>query len=97
MNESNKNTNTQAEPKVVVSYIVSRFDNGDIRVENNPIEGITVLNSEALYKDVEDVAETIKNRRIENATYRGLCRFYADMEKREQAAVTAAGQVDPTV
>ena len=95
MSELNKNTNAQAEPKVVVSYIVSRFDNGDIRVENNPIEGITVLNSEALYKDVEDVAETIKNRRIENAAYRGIYRFYADMEKREQAA--AAGQVDPTV
>ena len=97
MNEMNQNAQA-VENKVVVSYIVSRFENGDIRVENNPVEGITLLSNEALYKDLEDVAKTIENRRIENAAYRGIYRFYADMEARERAAaMSGVQQAEPTI
>lgn len=95
MSDLNKNAN--AVPNPVVSYTVTRFDNGDIRVDNNEIEGITPLSNEGLYKDIEDVAKTIENRRIENAAYRGIYRFYSEMEQREAAARDAAAGADPTV
>lgn len=90
MNEMNQNMTAEA-PKAVASYVITRFENGDIRVDNNDqIEGIDVLSNEQLYKDIEDVADIIKNRRIENAAYRGIYRFYAEMEQREMAAQQAA-------
>ena len=95
---SEVNQNVANEPAVVVSYTITRFENGDIKVENNPVEGAQTLTNEALYKDIEDVADTIHNRRLENAAYRGIYRFYAERKQREaQAAAAAAQQVDPTV
>lgn len=98
MNEATQNQAAMTEEnKAVTSYVITRFANGDVRVENNTnIEGTTPLSNEGLYKDIEDVAETIKNRRIENAAYRGIYRFYAEMEQRE-AAAQAALCADPTV
>ena len=100
MSEVNQNAVAETvENKAVTSYVITRFENGDVRVENNTaIEGTTPLSNEGLYKDIEDVAETIKNRRTENAAYRGIYRFYAEMEQREQEAQAAAqANVDPTV
>ena len=91
---------TENQNTVVCSYVISRYENGDITVDNNTaIEGIAQLSSEALYKDIEDVADIIRNRRIENASYRGIQRFYADMQayEEQQAAAAQAQGVNPTV
>lgn len=69
----------ETERKPVVAYIVKRFEDGGINVTNADIEGTTALSSEALYKDIEEVAETIKLKRIENAAYAGARKFYQDL------------------
>lgn len=79
------------EKKVVTAYIVKRYDNGDIDVENAGLEGTTELKSEEMYKDIEDVAKVIELKRIENAALAGVYRFYADLERRAQAA---AGEME---
>lgn len=90
MSEVNQNVAQPTENEAVCSYVITRFANGDIKVENNTsLEGVTPLSSEGLYKDIEDVADIIKNRRIENAAYRGIYRFYTEMEQREAERAAA--------
>lgn len=96
MNEATQN-NAMNSPVAVVAYTITRYDNGDIKVENASVPGTQNLSNEALYKDIEDVSEIIRNRRIENAAYRGIYRFYADLEKRQAQAAAEAQGVDPTV
>ena len=92
MSDVTKNIENEKNP-VVCSYIISRYENGDIKVENNEaIEGITLLNSEGLYKNIEEVAESIKSRRIENAAYLGVRRFYEELERSAQESA-----IDPTI
>lgn len=98
MNEATNNVAATNSPVAVVAYTITRYDNGDIKVENASVPGTQNLSNEALYKDIEDVSEIIRNRRLENAAYRGIYRFYAEMEQREaQAAAEAAQNIDPTV
>ena len=80
------------EKKVVVAYTVKRYENGDIDVEDAKLEGTTEVTSEAIYKDIEDVAKVINLKRTENAAYAGVMRFYRDMQAAE-AAATAAPEV----
>lgn len=78
------------EPKLTVAYTIKRFANGDVEVDNADIEGaedLVKLSSEALYKDIEDVAETIRLKRIENAAYSGVVRFFRVMQAQEEAAM----------
>lgn len=91
------------EKKVVVSYTVERYDNGDIDVKDNKVEGTTEMQPEAIYKDIEDVAAVIKMKRYENAAYVGARRFYMDLQRaqqeqeREPAQVHEAEPIGPDV
>ena len=88
------------ERKIVSAYIVKRFDNGDIDVEDAKLEGTTPLGNEDIYKDIEDVSKTISLKRMENAAFAGVYRFYADLEARAQAAAqqaAAEGPAEPTL
>lgn len=76
-----KNVNFEPqEPVVKVAYTIRRYENGDVDIVNADIEGTVKLGSEALYKDLEDVAEIIRLKRIENAAYSGVMRFYRSMQ-----------------
>lgn len=77
------------EKKIVMAYTVKRFENGDIDVEDAHLEGTTEVASEAIYKDIEDVARVIALKRTENAAYAGVMRFYRDMQAAEQQAAAA--------
>jgi predicted RNA binding protein with dsRBD fold (UPF0201 family) len=87
------------EKKVVAAYVVKHFDNGDISVEDAGLEGTTKMADEEIYKDVEEVAETIRLKRIENAAragaYGGVYQFYSDLEKRAAAAAEEAAKAAP--
>jgi hypothetical protein len=78
------------EKKVVVAYVVKRYENGDIDVEDAKLDGTTEVNSEFIYKDIEDVAKAVKTKRIENAAYAGVMRFYRDMQAAEEARAKTA-------
>lgn len=78
------------EKKIVTAYIVKRYENGDIDVEDAKLEGTEPLQSEQIYKDVEEVARVIANKRIENAAYVGAYRFFNDLRAREEAEARAA-------
>ena len=77
------------ERKVAVAYTVTRYEDGSIDVTDAGVEGATVLTSEEIYKDVEDVARIIANKRIENAAfvgaYNGTAKFYEDVSKKNAA------------
>jgi len=87
----------QEEKKLVTAYVVKRYENGDVDVEDAHLEGTTELNSEAMYKDIEDVAKIIGLKRTENAAYAGVYRFYADLERRAAEQAQAAQQADAPV
>lgn len=74
------------EKKISVAYIVKRYENGDVDVEHAGIEGTTELSSEGMYKDIEDVARIINLKRIENAAFAGVYRFYQQAQAAEAAA-----------
>ena len=76
------------ERKVSVAYTIKRYENGDVDVEHAGIEGTTELTSEGMYKDIEDVARIINLKRVENAAYAGVIRFY--QQAQAQAAQAAA-------
>jgi hypothetical protein len=76
--------------KVVTAYVVKRYENGDIDVEDAGLEGTETLQSEQIYKDIEDVARVIANKRVENAAYVGAYRFFNDLRAREEAEARAA-------
>lgn len=82
------------EKKVVVAYTVFRNEDGSIDVKDAGVEGTTTLSSEEIYKDIEDVAKVIKNKRTENAAYvgayNGVSRFFADMQKQQAEAAVGA-------
>lgn len=83
----------EEEKKVVVAYTVFRNSDGSVDVKDAGVEGTTTLSSEEIYKDVEDVARIIKNKRTENAAYvgayNGVSRFFADMQKQQAEAAAA--------
>lgn len=76
------------EKKVAVAYTVYRNADGSVDVKDAGVEGTTTLASEEIYKDIEDVARIIKNKRTENAAYvgayNGVSRFFADMQKQQE-------------
>lgn len=79
------------EKKVSVAYVVIHYDNGDIDVRNaDGFEGATEITNEAIFKDIEDVAERISLMRVENAAYVGARRFYADVAAAQAAAAEKA-------
>lgn len=78
---------TPVERKVSVAYTIKRYENGDVDVSHAGIEGTTELSSEGMYKDIEDVARIIQLKRVENAAYAGVLRFY-------QAAQSAQDETD---
>ena len=86
----------EQEKKVVASYTVVKYDDGSIDVKDAGVEGAAVLGSEEIYKDIEDVAKVIANKRIENAAfvgaYNGTARFYEDVSKRNAAAAEGSEQ-----
>lgn len=73
------------ETKVVVAYVVKRYENGAIDVENLEVEGAEKLDDEQIYRDIEDVARIIEKKRVENAAYAGVVRFYREVEAAQQA------------
>lgn len=77
------------EKKISVAYTVKRYENGDVDVEHAGIEGTTELSSEGMYKDIEDVARIINLKRIENAAFAGVYRFYQQAQAAEAAATEA--------
>lgn len=85
MNVNAQNTT----PAVKVAYTIRRYENGDVDVVNADVEGAVKLGSEALYKDLEDVAEIIRLKRIENAAYSGVLRFYQSMQTQMDAGEPA--------
>lgn len=82
----------QETKKIVTAYVVKRYENGDIDVEDAKLEGTEPLVSEQIYKDIEDVARVIANKRVENAAYVGAYRFFAELRAREEAEMAAAQQ-----
>ena len=78
------------EKKIVTAYVVKRYDNGDIDVEDAHLEGTSEMTSEQIYKDIEDVSKTIGLKRIENAAFAGVYRFYSDIQNQAQAAAEQA-------
>lgn len=85
------------EKKLVMAYVVKRYDNGDTDIENAEIEGVELpkLTNEEMYRDVEEVAKLIKHKRMEQAAYLGCYRFFQDQERaRQQAMAEAAAKAD---
>lgn len=82
------------EKKLVMAYVVKRYENGDTDIENAEVEGVELpkLTNEEMYKDVEEVAKLIKHKRIENAAYLGCYRFFQDQERARQAAMQQAAE-----
>lgn len=80
------------EKKVVVAYTVKRFEDGSVAVEDAKLEGTTEVVDEQIYKDIEDVADMVNMRRIENAAYAGARRFYADLAASQQKAEEAEAE-----
>lgn len=74
------------EKKIVAAYTVMRYEDGSVDVKDAEVEGTTKMESEQIYKDIEDVAKMIELKRIENSTYIGIRRFYADMAAAQQKA-----------
>jgi hypothetical protein len=70
---------------------------GSIDVEDANVEGTTTLNSEAIYKDIEDVAKIISFKRIENAAYGGVARFYREIAAAQEQAAQEQAQAEPTI
>ena len=86
------------EKKIGVCYKITRYENGDIDVENVEVEGATQLSDEGIYKDIEDVARIINLTRIENASYTGVRRFYAEVAAaQQQAAQQEQAPADGTI
>lgn len=81
------------EKKIVVAYTVKRFEDGSIDVVDAGLEGTTTLESEAIYKDIEDVAKVINLKRVENAAYAGVLRFYQNAQAQSQEASSAEPSV----
>lgn len=77
------------EKKLVTAYIVKRFEDGTIAVEDAGMEGTETLTDELMYKDIEEVAKVVANKRVENAAYYGAYRFYMDLQARQQAEMAA--------
>ena len=77
---------TNVERKPVVADTIMRFDNGDVDVKDAGVEGTTPLNSEAIYKDIEDVAKIIELKRVENAAFAGVYRFYQQANAAQESA-----------
>jgi hypothetical protein len=78
------------EKNAILSYKITRFEDGSISVVEDGTE--TGLGLEDLYKDIEEVADEIKRNKIERAAYIGATeavnRFYAaliEMRNREAA------------
>lgn len=80
------------EKKISVAYTVKRYENGDVDVEHAGIEGTTELSSEGMYKDIEDVARIINLKRIENAAFAGVYRFYQQAQAAEAAGAEEAAE-----
>ena len=80
------------EKKVVVAYVVKRYNNGDIDVEDAGVEGTDEVSSEQIYKDIEDVSRIIALKRTENAAYAGVRRFFAEVEAANRRAAEGAGE-----
>lgn len=77
--------------KVAVAYTVYRNEDGSIDVHDAGVENTATLTNEEIYKDIEEVAKIIANKRTENAAYvgayNGVSRFFADMQKQQEAAL----------
>lgn len=71
------------EKKVLVAYTVRRYEDGSIDVVD--AGGEATVGTEQIYKDIEDVADIIKMKRIENAAYAGISRFYSAVAAQEAA------------
>ena len=82
------------ENKLVVAYTIKRYANGDVDVEDAKLEGTENITSEEIYKDVEDVARLVANKRIENAAYAGAYRFFAELRAREEALAAQAAKAE---
>lgn len=84
------------EKKLVVAYTVYRYEDGSVDVKNAEMEGTNPVSTEEAYKDVEDVAKLIANKRIENAAYvgayNGTARFYQDVNAAKQAEAEQAAE-----
>ena len=82
--------------KLVMAYVVKRYENGDTDIENAEVEGVELpkLTNEEMYKDVEEVARIIAHKRVENAAYVGCYRFFQDQEKARQRAMAEQAAAD---
>lgn len=86
------------EKKVVVAYVVKRYEDGSVDVEDAKLEETQEMGSEEIFKDIEDVAKLIANKRVENAAYvgayRGTAKFYEDYNAAQVAQAEAEVPVE---
>lgn len=79
----------EEEKKVVVAYVVKRFEDDSVTVADAGLEGTTPLSDDEMYKDIEAVSRIIANKRIENAAYvgayKGTAKFFEDVSKKNKA------------
>lgn len=80
--------------KVAYAYTIIRYANGDTDVEDAKLEGTTEMSSEDIYKDIEEVSKIISIKRVENAAYAGVLRFYQDVERRQAEAARTSSDDD---
>lgn len=85
------------EKKIAVAYTVKRYEDGSVDVEDAKLEGTQEMTTEQIYKDVEDVAELIKLKRVENSAYIGIRRFYADVQAAQEKAEAEQAAPNPTL
>ena len=76
--------------KIAYAYTVLRYENGDTDVQDAKLEGTTEMTADNIYKDIEDVARIIGNKRVENAAYAGVLRFYQDIERKQAEQIAAS-------
>ena len=81
------------EKKPVVAYTIKRYEDGSVDGVDAGIEGTEKMTSEEIYKDIEEVARIVANKRVENAAfvgaYNGTAKFYKDVQaaKEEPAEI----------
>lgn len=80
----NLEINQTQEPKVSFAYVVKHFEDGSVTVEDANIEGTTRISANEMYADIEDVAKTIGLRRVSDAAYQGVVRFFNEMRNQQE-------------
>jgi len=94
----------EAERKPVLSYTITRFDDGTVDVLDNStaFEGVEVISNQDIYEDIESVAKLVEQKKQFNLAYSASHQYYQDLlkaqnEARAKAAPAPAVEVAPPV